>query len=149
MCRSQAVAASLHHLLCSMLLLAAAASATVQPRPAADLPPHLPASADAALPENAALAAAALLAAPLAAAELLAASEARALLLAAAPLAAAELFAALHLAEMLQILQLVLAAPSAHRETMLLAAAPATPAAKGQSMGNQYAINMQHVICIM
>jgi hypothetical protein len=32
---------------------------------------------------------------------------------------------------------------------MLLAAAPATPAAKGQSMGNQYAINMQHVICIM
>ena len=132
-----------------MLLLAAAASATVQPRPAADLPPHLPASADAALPENAALAAAALLAAPLAAAELLAASEARALLLAAAPLAAAELFAALHLAEMLQILQLVLAAPSAHRETMLLAAAPATPAAKGQSMGNQYAINMQHVICIM
>ena len=131
-----------------MLLLAAAASATVQPRPAADLPPHLPASADAALPENAALAAAALLAAALAAAELLAASEARALLLAAAPLAAAELFAALHLASMLQILQLV-AAPSAHRETMLLAAAPATPAAKGQSMGNQYAINMQYVICIM
>ena len=30
-----------------------------------------------------------------------------------------------------------------------VAAAPATPAAKGQSMGNQYAINMQHVICIM